>query len=138
MTRSTSHVETPGRITSRAFRIASPVIRPASFAASLPRGSAIYGNDVSLFEGAVAGKTMDHYIVHAHAERRGKAIETFEGRNCTVVADEGLGHLVQLRSCHTRGDQFTDLGQCTRHQISVDAEQLNLFFGLRPYHIFFR
>ena len=31
MTRSTSHVETPGRITSRAFRIASPVIRPASF-----------------------------------------------------------------------------------------------------------
>ena len=99
------------------------------------QGSAVYGNDVTFFERAVGRKTVHDYIVYAHAESCREAIETFEGRNGTMITDEGLGHLIQLRSCHTWGDQLTNLGQGTGHQVTVDPEQFDFFFSLRPEHI---
>ena len=102
---------------------------------SFVQGSAIHGDDVTLFQGAVGRKTVYHDIVHAHAKRCREAVKTFEGGNGAMITDKGLGHLVQLRSCHTRGDQLTDLCQRLGHQLSIDAEQFDFFFGLGPEHI---
>ena len=51
-----------------------------------------------------------------------------------MVTDEGLGHPVQLLSCHTGGDPLTDLRQRTRHQLTVDPQEFDLFLCFRPYH----
>src|SRR5574344_133513 len=53
-----------------------------------------------------------------------------------MVSDKSLSHLIQLVSCHTWGDVFSDFCQCLGHQQSILMEQFNFFFCFRLKHIF--
>ena len=89
---------------------------------------------VALPEDLVRRKTVDDDIIHRSADRCGKTLIPKETWNRSVVTDKGLGHLIQLRSCHTRGDPLPDLCQCPGNQDGVLAQKLDFFLCLRSYH----
>ena len=75
------------------------------------QGAYVGGHDVALLQDIVRRKTVDNDIIDRCTYSGGKTLESKKTRNGSVVADKSLGHLIQPRGCHTRGDHLTDFRQ---------------------------
>ena len=72
--------------------------------------AAVYGEQLTLFERFVIGKTVYHLVVNRCADRERKALIAIERRDAARRADQFLRHLIQMVCGDPGLDALLDLG----------------------------
>src|SRR5699024_12229840 len=85
---------------------------------SVQDAAAVNAEKLALAQPVMAGKAVNHLIVDGSTDGIGKALETLERGNAAGLANETLGHLIQVH----RRDARTDLGsQSLEHAVEQRA-----------------
>ena len=100
---------------------------------------AVDGDDVAVLEhGLRIGDSVDHDLIHrgADAGRERPSIgigETLESGNCSIVANELVGNLIQLEGRYARLDMFCQFAKGPSNKLVGLTHQLDLVFSLQKY-----
>ena len=106
-------------------------------AEAIQQGAAVDGDNIPFLEHRIrVGYAMYHNVIHRGADAGGKRPsiwigETLESRDCSIVANELVGNLIQLEGRYARLDMFCQFAKGLTNKLVGLAHQLNFVFSLQ-------